>query len=286
MKKRLAVLSFLLALISVNVFAQSDHGVISYASFEGSANSLGEIYDLEASLGYRFNNHWAIEAGLPVYFIANAPRTTQGSDTNGAGLGNLFADVQLRIDNPTVNYKSVLTGYAPTGDTSKGLSTGRATFDWSNKFDRSFEKLTPFFIVGVGNTIPDTEFFKRPFTTLGFNTHFEGGATYNLAKHVDIGASGWDIAPGGQQKVFSRLVGRGANGNPAAAAHGRVFNFANETVGGASIAADQGISTWADFFPGNYLDFDLGYTRSFAFDLNTVSFGVEVNIGKLTHLRH
>src|SRR2546426_7516247 len=31
-----------------------------------------------------------------------------------------------------------LEGTAPTGDASKGFSTGRATFDWANHFDHSF----------------------------------------------------------------------------------------------------------------------------------------------------
>jgi hypothetical protein len=48
------------------------------------------------------------------------------------------------------------------------------------------------------------------------------------------------------------------------------------------IAKDNGFSAWVDANPTPYLDMELGYTRSVHYALNSVSFGVGVNVGYLT----
>jgi hypothetical protein len=52
-------------------------------------------------------------------------------------------------------------------------------------------------------------------------------------------------------------------------------------VGSADIARDNGFSTWIGASPSKYLDLELGYTRSVHYDLNTVSFEIGVNVGRL-----
>ena len=39
---------------------------------------------------------------------------------------NVYTDLRLTLRDPAVNFISTLTGAAPTGDSSKGFSTGRA----------------------------------------------------------------------------------------------------------------------------------------------------------------
>jgi hypothetical protein len=48
------------------------------------------------------------------------------------------------------------------------------------------------------------------------------------------------------------------------------------------IAKDNGFAAWVDANPTPYLDMELGYTRSVHYALNSVSFGVGVNVGYLT----
>jgi hypothetical protein len=254
--------------------AQADTGFTSHVELGGTSNADGQIYELNTSAGYNFNQHFGMDVGIPMYFV-RASSTFGGTSSNG--VGNPYVQARVRFLNPAVNFGSALTGFAPVGDSKKGLSTGRATFDWTNHVDRSFSRLTPFAEVGVANTIADSQLFFRPYTTLGFNTHFRAGAIYDLWKFFSVGAAGYDILPAGQQTVFSRLV-RGPNAT--AVSHGPVFQNNQQTTGGADIARDNGFSTWVDARPSRYVNLELGYTRSTHYQLNSISFVVGFNLGQ------
>ena len=255
---------------------QDDRGITSYVEFGGTSDSDGQAYELNSSVGYDFSQHFGIAVGAPIYFVR--PSSTTGG-TSTSGLGNPYLSLHLKYPGPALNFSSALTGAAPLGDSKKGLSTGRATFDWTNHFDHAFSDLTPFAEVGIANTIADTRLFVRPYTALGFNTHFQGGASYDVWKFFSVGASGYDILPSGQQTVFSRVT-RG-QGNTGTAHHGRVFENNQQTAGSASIAQDDGFSAWIDANPGRSVDLELGFTRSFVYELNSVAFSIGVNLGQL-----
>ena len=252
--------------------AQDSSGFTPYVEFGGTSNSQGQIYELTTSVGYDFNPHLGADVGVPFYFIR--PSSSVGG-TSINGLGNPFLDVRVKFLNRAVNFGSVLTGFVPVGDSKKGLSTGRGTFDWTNHVDHSFSRLTPFAEVGVANTIVSSALFVRPYTTLGLNAHFQGGAKYDLWKFFSVGASAYDILPTGQQTVFSRVA------HGAAAQHRRVFEGNQQTTGGADIATDNGFSTWVDASPGRAVDLELGFTRSMHYDLNSFSFMLAFNLKRL-----
>ncbi|HSB76644.1 MAG TPA: hypothetical protein VLC12_13395 [Terriglobales bacterium] len=261
--------------------APADTGFTSYVEFDGTSNAAGQVYRLNSSVGYSFTEHFGVDLGVPIYFVNPSSSTT---GVSGNGLGNPYLDLRLKFLNPAVNFGSVLTGYVPAGDSKLGLSTGRATFDWTNHLDHSFNNLTPFFEVGLSNTVADTQLFLRPFTSLGMNSHFQGGASYQLGKYFSVGASGYDIQPFGQQTIFSKVSNGGgqARGQGAAFSHGPFQN--NQQITGASdLAYDNGFSTWIGASPSPYLDLQLGYTRSLQYDLNSVSFSMGVNVGRLYH---
>jgi hypothetical protein len=175
-----------------------------------------------------------------------------------------------------------VTGTAPTGDKATGFSTGHATVDWSNYFDHSFSRLTPFVDLGLANSVSYTMFFVRPYTTFGFVTHVEGGARYRMARMLNVAISLYEIAPSGQQTVVSRIV-KGQNQGAVAGSnrqnHG-VFENANLTTGSSDIAKDHGFSTWVQLPLAKSLDLFAGYTRSTHYSLDTISFGVSLNLGK------
>ena len=272
----LALAAFAAAQTLPQPAANDSTGFTAFAAFGGTANSEGQIYDIVGSVGYDFTSHFGTDVGVPFYFIRNSSSAGGGSSN---GIGDPFVDFRLKFPNELVNFGSKLTGFAPLGDSSKGLSTGRGTFDWTNHFDHSFSSLTPFLNVGIANTTVSTATFVRPYTTLGFNAHFEGGGTYDLGRYVKLGASGYDIAPAGQQTVFSRV-----NGN-SQVQHGRFFNGNQQTKGNADIAQDDGFSTWLDATPGRVVNFELAFTRSMHFDLNSVSFTIGFNLKEL-YARH
>jgi hypothetical protein len=279
---------------------------------QGSVNTLGAVTKLDTSAGYIFNPRWSASLGVPFYFVSPSSSTTAATGASSVnGLGNVYAQIRFALPNPTWNYVSTLTGAAPTGDRDKGLSTGHAIVDWSNYADHRFGRFTPFGEIGFANSVADTEFFIRPYITSGFVTHAQAGARYRLARWINVNASGYAIQPAGQQTVISRIVTvqkktTASSGSspvtstvatvtknlpPAASGivnglvqHGNsqkpVFETTTVTTGSASIARDRGYSTWLTLGSSRVFNLYAGYTRSTEYDLNTVFFGIGVNLRK------
>lgn len=246
--------------------------------FAGSANTDGQVMALTSSGGYNFSSHLGIVAGLPVYFVHNSSSTTGATAVNG--IGDFFAGLRFSLPNPVVNYRMALTAAAPTGDSSKGLSTGHATYDWTNHFDRGFGHWTPFADLGLANSVPNAVYFQQ-FTSFGHLVHFEGGTALRLMGPLSASASFYDFAPWGSQQLFSRLVAKG--GPPAGpGGHGRAFEVNQQTTGGADLTRDNGFNFGLDARMSMF-DVWAGFTHSFPFDLNVFSFGIGVNMRSLIY---
>jgi len=251
---------------------------------QGSANSLGTVTRLDASVGYLLTRHWSVDFGVPYYFVNPSSSTQASAGTNSFnGVGNVFTQLRFALPNPLVNYVSTVTGTAPTGDRDLGLSTGHATVDWSNYFERAFGPLTPFGEIGIANAVSDTQFFVRPYTSYGFVTHAQGGVRYRVAHWINLGGSGYTIEPSGQQTVVSRVVTTHGppNGVVTGLARGLLkqgFETESVTTGSADIARDHGFSTFASLGVQPAVNVYAGYTRSTRYSLNTVFFGVGFRI--------
>ena len=195
------------------------------------------------------------------------------------GIGDVFVALGSSWNIPLLNYTAVLTGTVPTGDPNKGFSTGHATFDLNNRIDQTFGFITPFVDGGVANTVSDTPFFHRPFTSFGYLAHVEAGADVDLSYSFTLLVSAYEIAPWGTQTIISRDVVAGAVGSGGA--NGRVFEVNHITTGPASINYDDGFSGGISFRPVSYLNLDAGFTRSLSFAFNTFSWGIDVDMSRL-----
>jgi hypothetical protein len=251
--------------------------------FDGSSNTEGQVMLLDSSVGYLFGRHLLVDAGIPVYFIRANTTTASGASTTNSftDLGDVYAQVRLSFPNPALNFKTQLTGRAPTGNTSDGISTGHATYDWTNRIDRNFGHWTPFLEVGLADSIPDTFVYGRPFASYGELAHFQAGASYHVVNWLSVAASAFDVAPWGTQTIDSRVVG---NGSGPSNGHGPPFLQGHQTTGASSLAADNGFSAGLDLSPVRAFDFTVAYSRSTHYDLNTFSFGIAVNMRSI--LRH
>jgi hypothetical protein len=297
MFRRLTAVS-ILALLTTLATAQSapaiqkpnDTGWTSSMNFDGSANSQERVLDLDSTVGYNFNQHWGVDLGVPFSFVSSSPTTTTTGSGTGTGastssslnsLGNVHTDVNFKANGDVANYASTLTATAPTGSTAKGVSSGRPNFGWNNHVEHSFERLTPFVEAGFSNGLMDSRFYHRPFTTLGFVSQFTGGSTIDLGHDFSVGASLYDVLPAGPQKMFSKLVGKKSLSAAGTGKNGRAYELAAETTGNASLTRDNGGSAWVEFSPGQIFDFQMGYTHSVHFALDTITFNLGVNVGKL-----
>ena len=265
---------------------EDEKGFVSFAEFSGSAGSDGHVLSLNSAAGYNFTRHFGFDFGVPFFFVGGSSTTTTGTKTNfsGTGLGAPYVDVRWMFmrDNAPLNYKGSITGSFPVGDTSKGLSTGKFTFNWNNRFEHSFSHVTPFAEAGLGNTIADTRKYHRPFLSYGDNGHVEGGVEFNLTDKFSVGGSAYDILPWGTQTIYSRVLPKNSVGLVGKGNGKQVFTQNSVTTGTADIAKDRGFSVFADFTPAPIVSAEVGFTRSETMELNSVSFSLRFNIGSLT----
>jgi hypothetical protein len=255
--------------------AKTTTGLDWNESFEGSTGASGQEMEINSSATLHLGR-FSVGAGIPVYLN----RTVSPSQaTISDGIGDVFVRLGASWNVFLLKYNTALTGTAPTGDPNKGFSTRHATFDWNNRFDHDFKILTPFVDGGVANSISDTLFFHRPFTSFGYLAHAEAGADANLPYSFSVLLSAYDIAPWGTQTIISRDVVAGATGSGGQ--NGRVFEVNHLTTGPASINYDEGFTAGLTFHPKPYLNLSGGYTRSVSFAFNTFSWGIGVNMSSL-----
>ena len=255
-------------------------------AIQGSANSNAQVNRLEASVGYNFSRKFGIDVGLPFYFVNSNVSADPNLNGFRSGLGNAFITLRATPTLTDWNYVSSLTATAPTGDPDQGFSTGRVTVDWNNFISRPLSRFTPFANLGVANTVSDTNFFYRPFTSLGLVGHFEAGTSYRLYPSVSVGASAYSIVPSGDQKIYSRVTKR-QNAVPSQPSNStsmtgqgkaRAFETNAVIVDDASLARDHGFATWLTVYPSATVYLQSGYHRSVAYSLNTFFFGVGVQL--------
>jgi hypothetical protein len=278
-----AILAVCFLSVSGKLFGQAQEpGFTFYEEFQGSSSNLGQFTVFAPNVVYNANRYFGLGVGIPIFFI----HPSQHSLTNWRTWNNQFGDpyVQLRfkVPNSFVNYNSNVTTYAPVADFKTGFTTKRVTIDWYNHLERTFGRVTPFVDASMGNTVIDRHFLVHPFSTLGFVGEFEGGASYRLYRSLRIGASLYDIQPSGTQKIFSRMYRPGLPPSTVQANHGRVFETAFETTGPEKLVRDNGYSAWITVGqPSQAVNFEVGYSRSVKYALDSLSFRIGVNAGRI-----
>src|SRR5215813_11915245 len=226
---------FIVVASALPVLAEDGQGWTFSGRFQGSSNSSGLVMKADPTLGYSFSRTFQTYVGLPVYFVKDSSTISTTSTTptsNGFmnGLGNAYLGFHIGVDHEAINYASNVEATAPTGDKDKGFSTGRATVDWTNSFSHNFSAVTPFANIGLANTVSDTSFFVRPFTSLGLVSHFDGGAKFSLSQFVDVAASAYGVRAAGQQRIISKIVKRQSTTSATASSSGTGKNRVFETT--------------------------------------------------------
>ena len=235
-------------------------------TFEGSGNTDGLITDINSTVGYAFGEHFAVNLGVPYFFIE--PSTSKTGATSANGLGNPYLSLRYSTKASALDFSTSVNGAIPAASTEKGLSTGHVTVDWTNHFDHRFDLFTPFVDLGLANSTPDTRFQHRPYASYGTLAHFEGGSELDLGDKFSVTVSGYSILPWGPQQIFLR--GKNSSG---------------PKKGGVSLTRDDGINVGVDYNLTRSLDLSGGYSRSVYSALNTFSFGLEVYLGTLLKRR-
>jgi hypothetical protein len=308
MRMRQAILVMIAATLSwtVPTCAQqipagaTDKGWSSYSSFtETHDSSLGWSTILNSSVSYDFSRHFNSFFGVPIYFIqpytstsASGGTTTTQTSSAYNSLGDVYLGMTYKAGGP-LGYSGTILGTAPTGSTTRGISTGRATVDWNNHFEHDIWQLTPFVEAGLGNSNTAMNLGRRngnphtigllSYATLGPMLHFQGGTELSLVKSISVYVSGYDMSPLGDQKVYSRLVKRN-QGSGVAAGKGNAKAALTQnavTSGTSALAVDRGFTAGVDFTPHKRVDIGCEFTRSATNAVNTVAFSIGYRFGHL-----
>jgi hypothetical protein len=319
-KRALTGIAILLvpALLSAAPQSENNTGWSFTENFQGTTNSLGLVTKANSTLAYRFNAHIQTYAGLPLYLVRQSATTTNDPSFM-AGIGNAFTGVLLTVNPDVLHYTSDLALGAPTGDRSRGFSTGHATVNWTNTVSHTFGSITPYGSAGAGNTVSDTAFFVRPFTTNGLVGHLEGGALFDVGRHVTIGGSAYILRAHGSQEVVSKVetektqpvVTTPATTTPVNSATGTipqttqsalpgvtsllppalnpakglsvgkqtVLETQNVTTVTADDINDQGFSSWLSVRLTSASSLQIGYSRSESYQFNNLFFGIGFRAG-------
>jgi hypothetical protein len=272
-----------MALLSWPLVAQQVDGLNFNARMVGSASELGTVLRIDPTAGYVINRYFSVEGGVPVFIVRPSESVQQSTGAGGVnGIGNVFGTVRFTLaDEDGTQFLSLLTVAAPTGDANRGLGTGRTVVDWTNFATGNVGKFRPFGSLGFANAISDTAFFVRPFFTHGAITHLEAGGDYLVGTNWAVGGSTYRIIPRGQQTLVSRVHPAAARiaGNGPPPGRGRPFLDNQQQTGSADLVRDQGVNAWWQIWPTSGTSFQIGYSRSTEYRLNTFFFAVGMHFG-------
>jgi hypothetical protein len=312
------ILAAALMMVPLAVFAEGSEDGQGWSfsqRLQGISNSIGVILKTTSTATYSFNQHVKAYSGLPIYFAKEVAPSSNSQFING--FGNIYSGLLITTgDSTPLHYSSDLLFTLPTGDVSRGFSTGHSTVDWTNTFSHSFSRFTPYAVVGIANTLSDTSFFVRPFATKGIASHLETGTLISITPRVAFGASAYAVRAAGQQEIVSQVAqpasqtstpqqqpssgnpvstvvqnpgsGNGAglvdilghngssNGSSSTPA---VFQTEQTTLGPPQIVNDQGFSTSMTLRPSSSTDLQIGYSHSAAYHFDNFFFGIGFHFG-------
>jgi hypothetical protein len=235
---------------------------------------------------------------------------TESITSRDQGIGDPSFALLLRFPNRILDYRTRLTTWVPVADINSGFTTGSVLVDWASHLSRRAGRLLPYGQVEIANTVPDTPLFFLPYTAQGFNSRFEAGADAVLTRIFSTGASFYYVLPSGNQTLYSREFhgpgtgsggtgggpgGAGSgpgSGNGDGSGNGNGFISQQATGGngngsgnrngfmtqqvteGNDITRDHGTGVWLTANLPHFIDLQIGFNRSFGYDLNTFSFGL------------
>jgi len=271
-----------------------DRGFSSYTilsqSYDSSANWTSVV---DSTVSYNFNRVFGISIGAPVYLAYNQPLFTTSTTPSGGttaqftpisgfrAMGDTRFGLRFATPTPVIKYVATVTGTAPTGDTSIGLSTGRVTADFNNHMEIDLGHFSPLLDLGIANSSTLVNMVKRPYTTLGLLSHYKAGLGLPLGKRLSLELAGYENLPMGLQKLYSQEFNRGP-GSVSSSGRGTSAPIYEQVAAaiGKGFTEDNGFTTGLNADLGRYMDMGFTYDRSARQKLDSFSFSIGIRIGR------
>lgn len=220
---------------------------------------------LTPNLAYRFNPHFSVDAGAPIYDYINILKTggtklrpTYTSVTRHFAAGDTTLNGHMQFDPDFLSYELTATVGFPSGDTASGLGAGQVTYSFVNHFDKSFGIFTPLVELGIGDSssLEQTR-VRKSYVAVGTMAHFQAGTSVDLPYRTSFSASAYEELPLAAQTIFS-TTGRGKK---------KVTTATTKSVG-----EDNGFETSLDIPLNPHVTLSGFYNRSLRSHIDTAGF--------------
>ena len=302
MKNALLIALILCALVPVSVAQitadptasnarNTDSGAYGALTILGAKDSVSGYSNVwTPAIGYDLPKYFSLEAGIPYYALASSTvkkvvvsRSGAGTETVETSSTNLLGDVYLLATghfepSQSFRYQISAKGTAPTGNTTYGISTGRATWNVNNHIEAGSARVIPYLEAGIGNSTADTAKYYRSYTTLGYIAPFAAGLNIDLGHHISFDASTYYDLPFGDQKLYSREVPSGTVIG-ASGRRNRPILDQYMSQGGAGLTEDHGFNGSLAFSPTERVTFTASYNRSIPDALDSVAISLSLRFG-------
>lgn len=230
-----------------------------------SSNGWSSV--LNPDLAYRFDKHFSIDAGAPIYDYINIT-ITKGTKakpvyttaTKHFVAGDTNVNGHMQFESSHLEYELTATLGLPSGDTSYGLGAGKVTYTFNNHFEHAFDFFTPDIEIGIGDSSSlDETRIRKSYITVGTLAHFQAGASFDLPFHSTFSANAYEDLPVAAQTLYS-TTGKGKKKVTIAT--------------GKSVPEDNGIQTSLDIPIQPHLTLSGFYNRSIRSQINTTGFSL------------
>lgn len=223
----------------------------------------------QPAIGYSFSDVFSLDITVPIYMYRLAGSRAPNPPPNALLVnqrgepGDVLFGLHAQFVPRGFLYQATVSATAPTGDTLYGLSTGRATFDFSNRLERPFRYTTPSLEIGVGDSSTLVNpLVQRDFTSLGPLAHFQAGFSFSLLLGSSIETSAYEQLPIGDQKIYQQIGRRGGQGPQ------------RTVVTGRSVSEDNGFTTSLDVPLDGHTTLSAYYNRSLRLKDDVVAIGL------------
>jgi hypothetical protein len=216
------------------------------------------------AIGYSFNDVFTIDATIPVYMYRLAesrsthPRPNAQLVNQRGEPGDIVFGFHAQFIPRLFQYQLSGLVTAPTGDEAYGLTTGRVTFDISNRFERTYGRITPNLEIGSGDsTTLVNRILTKNYTSLGPLAHFQIGLDVELIRGISFETEAYEQLPIGDQKIY----GPSRNGKAT-------------VVTGHNVTEDNGFINALDIPLNAHTTLSGYYSRSLRFHSDSAAIGI------------
>ncbi len=234
---------------------------LTFSSFHDSAAGWATLF--QPAIGYSFNDIFAVDITVPIYLYRLAESKDIRPQPNAflvprrGEVGDVLFAFHAQFVPRGFNYQATVSATAPTGDAFYGLSTGRPTFDLTNRFDHSFRRITPSVELGVGDSSTLVNpLVTRDYTSLGPIAHFEAGLAFPILWGTSFSTNAYEQLPIGDQKIYTQITRRGTT---------------STVVTGRSVIEDNGFTNTLDLPIDDHTTVSAYYSRSLRLHDDVVS---------------